>query len=126
LDSIISKIKETKKPALIYLDEVEKIIHTNMVDYSGEGDRINNILLQNIENIIKSDLDIVVVCGISKKSNLDERFLNYEYLTEQFYFEKLTNQEREDVFTMYIQNAEKQVNKKMFAIDVKEIAQKSE
>jgi SpoVK/Ycf46/Vps4 family AAA+-type ATPase len=112
--SIIDHINKTKESCIIFLDEIEKIIHS-MGEYSpAEQKMIANTILKNIINIQKSNLDITVIAALGHKNRIDPRFMKYDIFDNQFFFELPGTEERKKLFQLYMQKAEKRAKLKLF------------
>lgn len=111
---ITDHVQKTKEPCVIFLDEIEQII-TSLWEYNpAEQKMISNTIIKNIINIQKSDLDIVIVAGLSEKNKIDERFTKYHTFDNQFFFELPKTEERKRLFQLYIWKAEKRAKVKLF------------
>jgi len=111
---IIDHVQKTKESCVIFLDEIEQII-TSLWEYNpAEQKIISNTIIKNIINIQKSDLDIVIVAGLSEKNKIDERFMKYHTFDNQFFFELPKTEERKKLFQLYIWKAEKRAKVKLF------------
>lgn len=111
---ITNHVQKTKESCVIFLDEIEQII-TSLWEYNpAEQKIISNTIIKNIINIQKSDLDIVIVAGLSERNKIDERFMKYHTFDNQFFFELPKAEERKRLFQLYISKAEKRAKVKLF------------
>jgi len=113
---IIDKVKEKKEPCVIFIDEVDKII--NSMGNEIDARLITNTLLKHINEIGESDLDVVVICSLTKKSSVDPRFINYSQFYDQVYFELPDVEGRRDMIKRHMEKIEKAAKRKIFAEDI--------
>lgn len=96
---IINEVQITKKPCIIFLDELETIINS-MWEYSSANQMIiANTLIKNIVNIQKSDLDIMILATVSKTKNIEDTLLKYDVFPKQIHFSSLDNNNQQSLFS---------------------------
>lgn len=92
LKLIFLTIAEKKKPCIIFLDEIDKILDTYKSSVYQET--VWNTILSHMMYVKDSDLDIITIWGITNKNAVDGDFLKYDNFWTQIFLPDLDNEKR--------------------------------
>jgi len=89
---IFLTIAEKKKPCIIFLDEIDKIL--DIYKGSPYNEIVWNAILSHMLYVRDSDLDIITIWWITNKNNVDGDFLKYDNFGTQIFLPELDDDNR--------------------------------
>lgn len=119
LGVIFSRIVEQKKSCIIFLDWIDQIL--DIFKGSAEYKQIVwNTILSHMMDIKDSDLDIMIIWGITNKNAVDDRFLKYDNFEEQIFLPDFDDEKLANYFEI-LKNKYKSKNVEFLDVDEKRI-----